>query len=88
MHKINPNPLNRNPILPLENQDSAFRNRGGNNWGTETFLHVNHFGTPIQKINTDAYLNDFAGFWALHEKKLWIVLAFCLLYVTMKLLGS
>jgi len=78
----------KNPILPEEEQDSAFRHRGGNNWGNETFVHVNHFGTPIHRVNADAYLNDLAGYWSLHEKKLWLIFAFCLLFFAMKLLGS
>lgn len=78
----------KNPELDEPLQDSALLHRGGNNWGTETFIHVNHQGTPIHRINSDAYFNDFAGYWAIHEKKLWIVLAFCLLFLTMKLLGS
>lgn len=78
----------KNPELDESLQDSALNNRGGNNWGTETFISLNHFGTPKEKINVDSYLNDFSSYWALHEKKLWIIFSFCLLYLAMKLLGS
>jgi len=84
-------PVNKNyksPELDEDHQESALKNRGGNNWGTETFVSLNHFGTPSERISVDSYLNDFAGYWSLHEKKLWIIFSFCLLYLAMKLLGS
>lgn len=81
-------PSYKNPVLPEAEQDSAFRHRGGTNLPTEVFVHVNQFGVPVEKINADSYINDLSRYWSLHERKLWIVLAFCLLYLTMKLLGS
>lgn len=78
----------KSPELDVSLQDSALRNRGGDNWGREVFIHVNQFGVPVEKINADSYINDLSRYWSLHERKLWIVLACCLLYLTMKLLGS
>ena len=78
----------KSPELDKELQDSALRNRGGDNWGNEFFIPANQLGSLVKKINPDAYMNDLAQYWALHEKKLWTVLAICLLFLTMKLLGS
>lgn len=78
----------KNPELSLKLQDSGLRNKGGTNFATETFLHVNYKGVPIHRVNPEVYLNDIASYWKNKEKTLWIVIAVCLLFLTLKLLGS
>lgn len=77
-----------NPVLEGKEQEHALAHKGGDNWATETFVRINYKGLPVHKIDADAYLNDLGAFWHIHERKLWLVIAFCLLFLTAKLLGS
>ena len=78
----------KNPVLEGQEQEHALLHKGGSNWATETFLGVNYRGSPIHRIDADAYLTDIASYWKIHEKKLWLVVAFCLLFIVTRLLGS
>ncbi len=77
----------KNPSLKEEFQDSALRNRGGLNWNKETFVSLNHSGLSFSNINPESYANDYAKYWSMHERKLWITLGFCLLFLAMKLIA-
>lgn len=76
----------KNPVLDEKFQDSAFRNRGGLNWNNETFVSVNYNGLKLTKIDPEVYVNDIVSYWSIHERKLWIVLGICLLFLAMKLI--
>jgi hypothetical protein len=78
----------KNPVLPKEFQDSGLKHKGGTNFATETFLHVNYKGVPVHSIDPEVYLNDIASYWRLKERPLWIVVSVCFLFLAMKLLGS
>ena len=77
----------KNPSLKEEFQDSALRNRGGLNWNKETFVSLNHSGLSFSNINPESYANDYAKYWSMHERKLWITLGVCLLFLAMKLIA-
>jgi len=85
---IHPKHSFKNPELPLELQDSGLRHKGGTNWATETFLHVNYKGVPVNRIDPEVYLVDIAKYWSLKEKHLWVIVGFCFLYLSMKLIGG
>ena len=77
----------KNPVLPVNQQDSGLIHKGGTNYATETFVHVNYKGVPVNRIDADVYLNDIASFWREHERILWVVTGCCCLFLAMKLLG-
>ena len=64
----------RNPELDEEFQAHAFSHSGMSNWEEEPILRVNERGFPVENINKEAYANDYAGYWKMHEQKLWFVL--------------
>lgn len=80
--------LMRNPELAEEQHASAFSHNEGVNVEAETIIRVNEVGLPVEKINADAYADDYAGFWRLKEKPLWSMTAMCLLYLSLKLFGA
>lgn len=77
----------KNPVLSDDLQDSGLKNKGGTNFATETFLQVNYKGVPIHRIDPEVYLNDIAKYWSLKEKKLWLIVGFCFLFLAMKLIS-
>ncbi len=86
LHTVSGNKF-KNPVLPEELQDSGLKNKGGTNFATETFLHVNYKGVPIHRIDPEVYLNNVAKYWSLKEKKLWFIVACCFLFLAMKLIS-
>jgi hypothetical protein len=79
--------LMKNPELPEEHHAAAFKHNEGINVEAETIIKVNEVGLPIEKIDPEAYANDYAGFWRLHERGLWSITGACLLYLALKLFG-
>lgn len=55
---------------------------------TQPLLRYYDNGVPLEKINADSYADDYAGYWAMHARKLWIITAFCALYLSLKLFGA
>lgn len=69
-------------------EESAFRTCEAIDINSYPALKYNDPRAPLEQISIDAYAEDIAGYWRLHERKLWAITAFCLLYLAMKLFGG
>jgi len=73
-------------VSPSGLDDSAFRTCEAID--SDFALKYNDSRAPLEQISIDAYADDIAGFWRLHERKLWAITGTCLLYLAMKLFGG
>jgi len=60
---------------------SAYKDTDGMNYEETPIFDVDNNGFPSKKINVDALSNDIQTFWKMHEKKLWIILVGCSIYL-------
>jgi hypothetical protein len=60
---------------------SAYKDTDGMNYEETPVFDVDNNGFPSKKINVDALSNDIQTFWKMHEKKLWIILVGCSIYL-------
>jgi hypothetical protein len=61
--------------------NSAYKDTDGMNYEETPIFDVDNNGFPSKKINVDALSNDIQTFWKMHEKKLWIILVGCSIYL-------
>lgn len=45
------------------------------------YMKIGDDGKPEKLINPEAYLNDAAAFWSMHEQKLIIAIILCSIYI-------